>query len=94
MNIEEKNGLYFVSGTIDEETRLNKFNLPTGRIKLDISNLKSMNSTGLREWINGLASLNIVPTYVNCPHFFVLLLNILKAFKFRQLALSVETINY
>ena len=78
MIIEEKNGVYFVTGTIDEETKLDKFNLPSGKLKFDLINLKSMNSTGLREWINGLKGLNITPTYLNCPHFFVLLLNMMR----------------
>lgn len=78
MNIEEKNGIYYVSGVVDEDCKLNKFNLPPGKVKFDLSGTKSMNSIGLREWVNGLAALNVIPTYINCPHFFVLLLNILR----------------
>ena len=78
MNIEEKNGIYFVSGNIDENCKLSHYNLPSGRVKFDLTLLKYMNSIGLREWVNGLANLKIVPTYINCPHSFVLLLNIMK----------------
>ena len=78
MHIQEKQGVYFVSGDINEDSNLNTYNLPSGKIRLDLSDLKSINSIGIRMWINGLEKFNITPIYINCPHFFVSLLNMVR----------------
>ena len=76
MNIEEKDGIFSVYGVVDEKLNLANYNIPSGKVKFDLTNLKSINSSGLREWVRGLDKYSITPIYMNCPHFFTMLLNI------------------
>lgn len=76
MNIEEKDGIFSVYGVVDEKLNLANYNIPSGKVKFDLTNLKSINSSGLREWVRGLEKYSITPIYLNCPHFFTMLLNI------------------
>lgn len=78
MDIKEKNGIYYVTGIVDETCELESYNLPSGKINFDLSNLKAMNSSGIREWSLGIERLHIIPNYINCPHFFTMLFNITK----------------
>ena len=78
MHIEEKNGIYFVHGVVDETCKLETYNLPSGKVNFDLSYLKAMNSSGIREWALGIERLHIIPNYINCPHFFSMLFNITK----------------
>ena len=80
MQIQKKDEIYIVSGVIDESCNLDNFNLPSGKVKFDLSGLKTFNSVGIRDWISGLNKLKIIQTYINCSHGFVLLLNMVKEF--------------
>lgn len=78
LNIEEKDGIYFVSGRIEEGFSFDKNKIPSGKVYFNLSGIKSFNSIGIRDWLEGLTRLNISPIYKECPHSFVLMLGMLR----------------
>jgi hypothetical protein len=76
MNIEKIDGIYYICGSINEDLDLDQYQLPSGKVKFDLSRLKNMNSVGIRDWVKAMQRLKISPIYLNCPDFFILLLNI------------------
>lgn len=79
--IENKN-LVEVIGSIDENFIQHTTKVPTkGEIEFSLHGLKSINSTGIREWIRLMQSLNQAKiTFSNCPKIFVDQINMVSGF--------------
>ncbi|MCK6596935.1 MAG: hypothetical protein L6Q37_01110 [Bdellovibrionaceae bacterium] len=71
-----------MSGIIDEDVDFNILKLSdTGNIEIDLKNLKSINSCGIREWIKWLSSSkNSQINFVNCPKIIVDQINMVDGF--------------
>lgn len=80
MDVQLKDGIYFVSGDITETCNLGEFGLPPGQVKFDLSNVRTINSCGVREWIVWIGKLKIVPIFYNCPQSVVMQFNMVKEF--------------
>lgn len=80
MLVELKGDTYFVSGDITEACNLTNFGLPSGQVKFDLGNVRTINSCGVREWIVGISKLKIYPIYYNCPQAVVMQFNMVKEF--------------
>lgn len=82
---KDKNRMaYVLKGTIDENDDLPKlFGRPMQPVVVDCGSLKSINSLGIRSWINYFNSLprkDIPLSFVNVPVFLVEQFNMLKDF--------------
>jgi len=80
VEVQLKGDIYFVSGDITETCNLGDFGLYSGQVKFDLSNIRTINSTGVREWINWIGKLKISPIYLNCPQSVVMQFNMVKEF--------------
>ncbi len=80
MDVQLKDGIYFVSGDITETCNLGEFGLPSGQVKFDLGNVRTINSCGVREWILGISKLKISPIFFNCPQSVVMQFNMVKEF--------------
>ncbi len=80
MDVQLKDGIYLVSGDITETCNLGDFGLPSGVVKFDLGNIRTINSCGVREWILWITKLKITPVYYNCPQSVVMQFNMVKEF--------------
>ncbi len=81
MDIQLKDGVYFVSGDITEACNLGGFNIPAAtQVRFDLGNVRTINSCGVREWISWITKLKISPLYTNCPQSVVMQFNMVKEF--------------
>ncbi|MFZ3231884.1 MAG: hypothetical protein WA160_16880 [Pseudobdellovibrio sp.] len=80
--IKKVNGEYFFEGTIDESFASSIAEIPVDPIlKFNFKNLKSINSTGIREWIKLMQKLNksAIELY-ECPKPFIDQANMVQGF--------------
>ncbi|KAB8030908.1 hypothetical protein [Fluviispira multicolorata] len=80
MEVQLKDGIYFVSGDITETCDLGGFGLPSGSVHFDLGSVRTINSCGVREWITWINKLKITPIYSNCPQSVVMQFNMVKEF--------------
>jgi hypothetical protein len=81
VDIQVKDGLYYVTGDITESCELGGFNLPSNTsIRFDLGGVRTINSCGVREWISWITKLKITPIYTNCPQSVVMQFNMVKEF--------------
>lgn len=80
MEVQLKDGTYFVSGDITETCDLGGFGIPSGTVKFDLGGVRTINSTGVREWIIWINKLKVTPIYYNCPQAVVMQFNMVKEF--------------
>ncbi len=81
MDIQAKDGTYYVSGDITEACDLGGFSLPSSvAVRFDLGNVRTINSCGVREWISWITKLKITPIYANCPQAVVMQFNMVKEF--------------
>jgi hypothetical protein len=78
VDVQLKDGMYYVSGDITETCNLSEFGLPSGQVKFDLGNVRTINSCGVREWILWISKLKINPIYYNCPQSVVMQFNMVK----------------
>ncbi len=78
MDVQLEDGMYYVSGDITETCNLSEFGLPSGQVKFDLGNVRTINSCGVREWIFWISKLKINPIYYNCPQSVVMQFNMVK----------------
>ena len=81
----EKSGSQFnvqVNGTIDEDVDFNAFPLAgASQVNMNLENVKSINSCGIREWIKWLSvAQGAGVTYANCPKIIVDQINMVQGF--------------
>lgn len=71
-----------IAGIIDEDVDFNEYSLSgLNRIELNLNDLKSINSCGVREWIRWLGSNSQAKmTYVNCPKIIIDQINMVDGF--------------
>lgn len=77
MRVEQKDGIYFLSGDLDESVRQSFSWLPTGVTRFDMRGIRMVNSYGIRDWLWLLLHFDVRPIYENCPEVFVIQLNML-----------------
>ena len=80
MDVQLKDGIYYVTGDITETCNLNDFGLPSGIVKFDLGGVRSINSCGVREWILWISKLKINAIFHNCPQAVVMQFNMVKEF--------------
>lgn len=70
-----------VAGVIDEDVDFTGFPLSGGQIELDLNELKSINSCGIREWIKWMGSASSAQISLhNCPKVIVDQINMVDGF--------------
>lgn len=71
-----------VSGVLDEDTDFSKISLPSnGEVHFDLSQVKSINSCGIRDWIKWLsATPEISVVFHQCPKVIVDQINMVQGF--------------
>jgi len=80
MEINLRDGVYFVSGDITETCELATAKLPQGAVKFDLAGVRTINSCGVREWIGWIGKLGIQPVYINCTQPVVMQFNMVREF--------------
>jgi len=80
VEIQEKDGVFYVSGDITEACDLSSANLPAGDVKFDMGGIRSINSCGVREWITWINKLGIKAMYSNCTQAVVMQFNMVREF--------------
>ncbi len=80
MKIELKNDAWFIGGDITGNFDLALAGVSGGRVVFDLSELRILNSTGVRAWVLNLDKLEISPVYRNCPPTIVMLFNMVPEF--------------
>jgi hypothetical protein len=84
--IEKKSDhiLLQLTGAIDEQAEFEKITLPeTKQLVIDLKNIKTLNSIGLRDWSRWMSELTAITggiVFKNCPNIFVHQMNILDGF--------------
>ncbi|HEX7675719.1 MAG TPA: hypothetical protein VF412_16200 [Bdellovibrio sp.] len=71
-----------MAGTIDEDVDFSQFNLQGNpAVEVELSNIKSINSCGIREWIKWIGTAGAAPvTFSNCPKVIVDQINMVDGF--------------
>lgn len=71
-----------MAGAIDEDADFSRFNLSgNSSIEIDLNDLKSINSCGIREWIKWIGSAGSAQiSFVNCPKVIVDQINMVDGF--------------
>ena len=77
VDIKQNNGVVYLSGDISEASQFANLPIASGEVRMDMAGIRSINSTGVREWALWLGRSSIKPTYVNCPPAVVMQLNII-----------------
>lgn len=80
---EDKNGVHqmILKGSIDEDTNLSALTNGTGPIHLNLSGVKSINSLGIRSWVNFWKTVsNREVFYWECPPLIVRQMNMIPSF--------------
>lgn len=80
MEIRADNGVVYVSGDITESCSQEMGELPAGPVRMDMSAVRSINSSGVREWIAAIGRRGVVPTYVRCSPAVVMQFNMVEEF--------------
>ena len=83
MKIEIRDGKVFGSGSLDEETSLDaNFKAPGSDYVFDLKDGKSVNSVGIRIWVNWIQKVagQGYIRFQNVPHSFVLQMNMIEGF--------------
>lgn len=80
MEVRAENGTVFVAGDITEACGFELGELPSGPVRMDMSGVRTINSSGVREWISFVGRRGIVPTYVNCAPAVVMQFNMVEEF--------------
>jgi hypothetical protein len=80
VKIEFKNDAWLISGDITGNSDIASAGISGGRNVFDFSELRIINSMGVRAWVQGLDKLGISPVYRNCPPSIVMLFNMIPEF--------------
>ena len=69
------------SGHIDENSTFPIFNSLKGKVEIDLKDIKSINSVGIRAWIKWFSSFQGVNfVFLNCPKSIVMQMNMVEGF--------------
>lgn len=81
--VQQDGALIKFSGNLDEEAQIPQLNVPAGStVRLDLGQIKSVNSVGIRTWLSWITPLsqNLKFQFENVPHAAVLQINMIEGF--------------
>lgn len=81
MEIEQKDGVWRVTGDITESMDVSHIKIVDGsKTVFDLSGVRTINSCGVREWLAWINKRNIRPIYQNCSQAVVMQFNMVSEF--------------
>jgi hypothetical protein len=81
MELKFEGNVLYVIGDVTEDFNADHLVIPKGAIiDIDLGGVSSMNSCGVREWVEWIENNNFHPTYLNCTHSIVLQFNMVSEF--------------